>query len=348
MNAPNDSEAGFSSSSRRTNQDRPDEEGRPPANAVEGAVTVKRELVVGLGPVPSDLVQEVLGDLAEFVASPSDDQLRMASGAIVRADIDVDSHMLDSMPELKVLARTGVGTERVDVTEADRRGIPVAITPGSNTDAVAEGALSHLLALTKSLRPLTSLVAEGRWSERSDYAVGDLARGTLAVLGYGRIGSKVGALAGAFGMRVVAFDPFVQVEGVEQAATAEEAVSDATHISVHLPSTPETAGLLGATFIAGLRPGAILVNLARGDIADNDALLEGLESGQLAGVGLDVFPDEPPAHHPLFDHPRVVLTPHVMGLSEQSAKKTFQMAAEAVAAVLRGEQPMAVATVPNV
>lgn len=305
-------------------------------------------LVVGLGAVPVDPVQNVLGDVADFVDSPSDEDLQAAFGAIVRADVDVDAELLDAMPALKVLARTGVGTERVDLEEAGRRGISVAITPGSNTEAVAEGAFSHLLALTKSLRPLTSLVAEGRWSERGDHPVGDLLGGTLAVLGYGRIGSRVGQLAHAFGMRVVAFDPFVRVEGVEQAATIEEAVAEATHISIHLPSTPETTGLIGASFMSRLRRGAILVNLARGDIADNDALLSGLQSGQLAGVGLDVFPDEPPRHHPLFDHPRVVLTPHVMGLSEQSAKRTFQMAAEAVLAVVRGEQPLAVATAPSV
>lgn len=307
-----------------------------------------RPVVVGLGPVPTDLVQGVLGAAADFIDTPSADDLAVAVGAIVRADVDVDKATFDTMPALQVLARTGVGTERVDVAEAARRGIPVAITPGSNTDAVAEGAIAHLLALTKSLSPLTSLVAEGRWLERTDHPVGDLAGGTLAVLGYGRIGSRVGALAQAFGMRVVAFDPFVKVTGVEQAATAEEAVAEASHISIHLPSTPETAGLIDAQFIAGLRPGAILVNLARGDIADNDALLQGLESGQLAGVGLDVFPNEPPAYHALFDHPRVTLTPHVMGLSEQSAKKTFEMAAEAVLAVLQGEQPMAVADVPSV
>ncbi len=307
-----------------------------------------RPVVVGLGPVPRDIVQPVLGSAADFIDTPSTEDLAVAVGAIVRADVDVDKAVLEQMPALRVLARTGVGTERVDVAEAARRGIPVAITPGSNTDAVAEGALAHLLALTKSLRPLTSLVSEGRWSERTEHSVGDLAGGTLAVLGYGRIGSRVGTLAQAFGMRVVAFDPFVQVSGVEQAGSAQEAVAEASHISIHLPSTPETTGLIDAPFIAGLRPGAILVNLARGDIADNDALLEGLQSGQLAGVGLDVFPGEPPSHHPLFDHPRVVLTPHVMGLSEQSAKKTFEMAAEAVRAVLGGEQPMAVADVPSV
>lgn len=301
-------------------------------------------LVIGLGPVPAEVVGPILGEGVDFVDDPTAEDRARAVGAIVRADVDVDMAAWDQMPALRVLARTGVGTERVDLAEAEKRGIVVAITPGSNTDAVAEGAFAHLLALTKSLRPLSSLVAEGRWSERTDHPVGDLQGGVLAVLGYGRIGSRVGELAQAFGMRVVAYDPFVEITGVEQAATAAEAVAEATHVSIHLPSTPETQGLVDAGFIRGLQPGVIVVNLARGDVTDLDALLEGLEGGVLGGVGLDVFPDEPPQRHPIFDHQRVVLTPHVMGLSARSARRTFEMAAEAVRDVLGGSAPAAVAT----
>jgi phosphoglycerate dehydrogenase-like enzyme len=267
-----------------------------------------------------------------------------ASGAIVRAHIVVDATALDSMPQLRVIARTGVGTEKVDVAEATRRGIPVIITPGSNTHAVAEGALAHLLSLTKALPRLTNMVREGEWENRSQVTVGDLEGGVLAILGYGRIGRRVGALARAFGMSVVAYDPYLSDADVPLASSVDEAVAGATHISVHLPGTPETAGLIGREIIQSLTSGAILVNLARGEVVDMDALLEGLESGQLAGVGLDVFPDEPPAHHPLFDHPQVILSPHVMGLTTQSTAETFRQAAQGIADYLAGKPVDHVAT----
>ena len=301
-------------------------------------------LVIALGDVDSAVVRPVLEGHARWVENPSETEVAEAVGAIVRAHIVVDAPALDSMPSLRVIARTGVGTERVDVAEATRRGIPVIITPGSNTHAVAEGALAHLLSLTKALARLTSMVREGEWASRSQVTVGDLDGGVLAILGYGRIGRRVSQLARAFGMNVVAYDPYVNEADVPLAASVEEAVAGATHISVHLPGTPETAGLIGREIIQSLTPGAILVNLARGEVVDMDALLEGLESGQLSGVGLDVFPDEPPAHHPLFDHPQVILSPHVMGLTTQSTAETFRQAAQGIADFLAGKTLEHVAT----
>ena len=295
--------------------------------------------VVALGDVDSGIVAPILELHARFIADPSEEDMAGAVGAIVRAHVTVDKEMLSRMPHLKVLARTGVGTERVDVAEATRRGIPVVITPGSNTHAVAEGALAHLLALTKALPQLTALVREDSWAKRATITVGDLAGGTLAVLGYGRIGRQVAKLAQAFGMSVVAYDPYVSQADVPLAATVAEALAEATHISIHLPGTPETRGLISRETVASLTPGTILVNLARGEVVDLDALLWGLESGHLGGVGLDVFDDEPPARHPLFDHPQVVLSPHVMGLTTQSTAETFRQAAQGIADVLAGKTP---------
>jgi len=300
-------------------------------------------LVVGLGPVPTDVVQPILGGHAEFVDNPTDEHLSRAVGAIVRADVDVDVAVFDSMPQLKVLARTGVGVDRVDVEQATARGIPVVITPGSNTQAVAEGTMAHLLAVTKNLAVMTELVRQGRWSERSAHTIGDLDGGVLALLGFGRIGRRVADLAQAFGMTVVAYDPYADISEVSSAATPEEAVSAASHVSLHLPSTPETAGLVNRELIGSMSPGTVMVNLARGDVLDVDAALWGLGEGILAGVGLDVFPEEPAVHHPLLDHPRVVLTPHVMGLSTRSARATFEMAAQGIVDVLTGNPPAALA-----
>jgi len=296
-------------------------------------------LVVALGDVDPSIVGPILAPHARFVNNPAPQDLAEAVGALVRAHVVVDSAVLDSLPKLRVIARTGVGTDRVDVAEAWRRGIPVAITPGSNTHAVAEGAMAHLLTLTKSLPRLSALVREDRWSERNSVGVGDLEGGVLAILGYGRIGRRVAQLARAFGMSVLGYDPYVTEADIPMAKSLGEAVSKATHISVHLPGTPETRGLIGRDVIESLTPGAILVNLARGEVVDVDALLWGLESGQLGGVGLDVFDEEPPSQHPLFDHPRVVLSPHVMGLSTQSTRETFRQAAKAIADFLSGTTP---------
>jgi D-3-phosphoglycerate dehydrogenase len=166
----------------------------------------------------------------------------------------------------------------------------------------------------------------------------------LAVLGYGRIGRRVATLARALGMIVIAYDPYVEKADVPLASSVEEAVCEATHISVHLPATTETTGLINRSIVESLKPGAILVNLARGEVVDMDALLWGVESGQLAGVGLDVFPEEPPAHHPLFDHPAVVLSPHVMGLTTLSTAETFRQAARGIADYLQGRAPEHVAS----
>lgn len=301
-------------------------------------------IVLALGALDEDIVAPILLPHARLVSDPSPADRARAIGAIVRAHVRVDAAELDSLPALRVIARTGVGTERVDVAEATRRGIPVIITPGSNTQAVAEGALAHLLSLTKSLGALTTLVRDGQWSKRDTHLVGDLHGGVLAVLGFGRIGRQVAKLATAFGMTPIAYDPYVDSADVPLAGSVREAVAEATHISVHLPATEETRGLIDHALIQSLRPGTILVNLARGDVVDLDALLGGLESGHLGGVGLDVFAEEPPAHHPLFDHPRVVLTPHMMGLSTQSTAETFRQAAQGIADFLAGKTPQHVAT----
>ena len=304
-------------------------------------------VVVGLGPVEPGIVDPVVIGHARFVADPGPADLAVAVGAIVRAHVRVDTALLDSMPQLRALARTGVGVEKVDVQQAHARGIPVIITPGSNTNAVAEGTLAHLLALTKSLPELTTLVRDNRWTERDEVEVGDLEGGTLAILGYGRIGRKVAQLAQAFGMTIRAYDPYVTDADVPLAASVEEALSSATHISCHLPATPETTGIINRRVIESLSPGTILVNVARGEVLDLDAALWGLTTGVLGGVGLDVFKQEPPQHHAIFDHPNVVLTPHVMGLTTASTAETFRQAAQGILEVLAGRTPAHIAPPPN-
>ncbi|MER5518000.1 NAD(P)-dependent oxidoreductase [Streptomyces sp. NPDC002763] len=300
-------------------------------------------VVVALGPVDADTVIPVLGERVTFVTDPTPGDLAVAAGAIVRADRQVDGDLLARMPRLRVIARTGVGVELVDVAAASARGIAVVVTPNSGSRAVAEGVLAMALHLTKRLNPLTELVREGRWAERATLPVGDLDGATLGIVGYGRIGRRVGELAAAFGMRTLAYDPFSPPPAEVACADLGELVEEADVVTLHAPLTDGTRHLVDEQLLARVKPGAILVNCGRGGLLDLDATLAALETGRLSGAGLDVFDPEPARHHPLFDHPNVVLTPHLMGMTRRAMTLTFVDAARGVADVLAGRPPAAVA-----
>jgi D-3-phosphoglycerate dehydrogenase / 2-oxoglutarate reductase len=306
-------------------------------------VSRRRPVVVALGAVDPALVAGVLGDTVEFVARPGPEDLARAEGAMVRADAVVDAALLARAPRLRVLARTGVGVDQVDMAAARARGIAVVITPGSGTRAVAEGVLAHALHLVKRLAPLTRLVREDRWAERAGVGVGDLDGATIGIIGYGRIGRRVGELAAAFGMRVLAHDPVSPPPAEVDCPDLGELAGASDLLTLHVPLTEATHHLVDAGFLSRIRPGAMLVNCGRGGLLDLDAALAALNAGRLGGIGLDVFDPEPPAHHPLFDHPNVVLTPHVMGLSRRAKAATSAAAARGVGDVLAGRRPAALA-----
>lgn len=297
--------------------------------------------VVALGRVDPALVVPHLPEGARFVAEPTADDLQLATGAIVRADATVDRALLDRMPRLHVLARTGVGVDAVDVEEATRRGIAVVITPGAGTNAVAEGALAMVLHLLKRLRWTTACVAESRWADRDMRTLGDLDGATIGIVGYGRIGRRVAHLAQAFGMTVVAHDPLVPA--VPELVELAELRRRADVITLHLPLTDQTHHLVDAAFLSRVNAGTVLVNCGRGGLLDLDAAAQALADGRLGGLGLDVFDPEPPPHHPVFDREDVVLSPHLMGLSTAATRATFAVAARGVADVLSGRPPAAVA-----
>ncbi|MET7484953.1 NAD(P)-dependent oxidoreductase [Streptomyces sp. NPDC005538] len=304
---------------------------------------MSKHVVVALGPVDTDTVAPVLGERVTFVTDPTPDDLAVAEGAIVRADRHVDADLLARMPRLRVIARTGVGVDLVDVATASARGIPVVVTPNSGSRAVAEGVLAMALHLTKRLNPLTELVREGRWAERASLPVGDLDGATVGIVGYGRIGRRVGELAAVFGMRTLAYDPFSPPPADVACADLDDLVATSDVITLHTPLTDGTRHLVGERLLARVKPGAILVNCGRGGLLDLDATLAALESGRLSGVGLDVFDPEPALYHPLFDHPNVVLTPHLMGMTRRAMTLTFVDAARGVADVLADRPPAAVA-----
>ncbi|GAB3053106.1 hypothetical protein GCM10027053_11720 [Intrasporangium mesophilum] len=300
-------------------------------------------VVVGLGPVDPDQVNPILDGHCRFVPEPTEADLAQAQGAIVRADALVDGALLGLTPRLRVVARTGVGVERVDLDAATARGIAVVITPGAGATAVAEGAIGMALHLVKRFGRLTSLVRSGQWAARGTISVGDLAGSVLGVVGFGRIGQRAAALGSALGMSVLAYDPLSEPPADVRCADLEDLVSRSDVITLHLPLLHSTRHLVGAELLRHVKPGAVLINCGRGGLTDLDAVHAALLDGRLSGVGLDVFDPEPPDHHPLFDHPDVVLTPHVMGMSRQASATTFLDAAQGVLDVLTGVGPAAVA-----
>lgn len=300
-------------------------------------------VVVALGPVDADTVGPVLGERVTFITDPAPADLAVAEGALVRADRRVDEDLLRRAPRLRVIARTGVGVDLVDMAAASARGIAVVITPDSGSRAVAEGVFAMALHLTKRLRPLTDLVRDGRWAERNAVPVGDLDGAALGIVGYGRIGRRVGELGAAFGMRTLAYDPVSPPPDGFRCADLGELAESSDVLTLHAPLVESTRRLVNERLLSRVRPGAILINCGRGGLLDSDATLAALESGRLSGVGLDVFDPEPARHHPLFDHPGVVLTPHLMGMTRRAMTLTFVDAARGVADVLAGRPPAAVA-----
>lgn len=263
---------------------------------------------------------------------------RVGAVAILSRQGPVTAAVMDAAPGLRIVARHGVGVDDVDVAEAHRRGILVTRAPGSNSQAVAEHTLAMLLALAKDLPGWSAGVAAGGW-RGADGKSRDIAGMRLGLLGCGAIGTAVARLAQAFGMAVSAHTrDGAGAPGVAHAPTLPALLESSDVLSLHLPYGPATRHIIGAAELAALPPGAILINTSRGGLVDEDALRAALDSGHLSGAGLDVFEGEPPpADHPLRRHPRVICTPHVSGVTDRSLVNMGVMAAECIAAVLRGQ-----------
>jgi D-3-phosphoglycerate dehydrogenase len=173
--------------------------------------------------------------------------------------------------------------------------------------------------------------------------VGDLEGFTLGIIGYGRIGRRVARIAEAFDLNVIAYDPYAEIPAAIRCDSVEELLAGSDFTTLHVPLTPENQNLINASRLSVMKPGAVLINCSRGGLIDLDAAHRALESGQLSGLGLDVYDPEPPAHHPLFDHENVVLTPHLMGFTRQGMAHTVRDAAQGAVDVLAGREPVAVA-----
>ena len=240
-----------------------------------------------------------------------------------------------------MIGRAGIGVDNVDVEAATKRGIIVANAPQSNIVAAAEHTIALMLALARNIPQAHGSLTAGRW-ERSRFGGVEVYEKTLGVLGFGRIGQLVAARARAFGMRILAFDPFVCADrfrelGAEKAETAAEVYAQADFITVHLPKTPETRGWLDAEAFAQMRDGVRMINCARGELVDDAALKDALDSGKVAGAALDVFPSEPITDYPLFEgYPNVVVTPHLGASTTEAQDRAGVQTAEQVVAALTG------------
>lgn len=260
---------------------------------------------------------------------------------IVRSQTRVTARVLEAAERLKVVARAGIGLDNVDVEAATRRGILVVNAPQSNIVSAAEHTIALLLAQARNIPQAHAALRAGRW-ERARYQGVELAGKTLGIVGLGRVGAMVAQRALAFGMRVIAYDPYVPREraremGVDLMPSLEALLVQSDFVSLHLPRTAQTEGLIGAHELGLMKEGARLVNTARGGIVDEEALAKAIEDGHLGGAALDVFAEEPPGDSPLFHLENVVVTPHLGAATVEAQDKAGAQIAEMVRLALAGE-----------
>ncbi|WP_110181776.1 phosphoglycerate dehydrogenase [Nocardioides solisilvae] len=263
-----------------------------------------------------------------------------ADALLVRSQTRVDAELLDRAPRLKVVARAGVGLDNVDVRAATQQGVMVVNAPTSNLVSAAELAVALLLAAARHVSPAHAALRRGEW-ERTRFTGTELFEKTLGIVGLGRVGVLVAQRLAAFGMRVIAYDPYVQAGRAAQMGVRlvdlDTLLLESDFMSVHLPRTVETVGLIGAAELARVRPGLVLVNAARGGIVDEAALHDALKTGRVAAAGLDVFTEEPCPDSPLLALDNVVATPHLGAATAEAQEKAGVAVARSVRLALAGE-----------
>ncbi len=267
--------------------------------------------------------------------------LPQAHVLLVRSGFKVTKEVIDKAVNLRVICRVGVGLDNIDVEYAKSRGIAVLNVPGGNATSVAEHTLALLFALAKDLFFYDRRVREGDWSSRHSYRAIELFGKTIGLVGFGTIGQEVARMCLGLGMRVLFFDPFVSscaLPGVEKVESLSELLAQSDFVSLHVPLNEATRHLIGREELRLMKPSAFLINVARGAVVSEEALLEALQKGWIRGAALDVFSEEPPPRdHPFFSLPNVILTPHVAGLTRESTERVAVQAAERVIEFLRAE-----------
>jgi D-3-phosphoglycerate dehydrogenase len=292
----------------------------------------------------------------DVVTDMDETELPSAIGAydaiVIRSATKLTADVIEHADRLKVIGRAGIGVDNVDVPAATKRGIIVANAPESNTIAAAEHTIAMMLAQARNIPQADASLKSGKW-ERSKFGGVEVYEKTLGVLGFGRIGQLVAERAEAFGMNLLAYDPYVAAEryrelGVERAESPEDLYARSDVITIHLPKTPETIDYVNGEAFARMKDGVRIVNCARGELIDLAALEDAIRSGKVAGASLDVFPGEPVTEHPLFAYDNVVVTPHLGASTAEAQDRAGVITAEQVVAALNGELVSNAVNIPKV
>src|SRR3954470_7471302 len=274
-------------------------------------------------------------DRAELLAAIVD-----VDAVLVRSATQIDAEALGKARRLRVVARAGVGLDKVDVAAATQAGVMVVNAPTSNIVSAAELAVGLLIAAARNIAPANSALKDGQW-KRSHYTGIELYDKTVGIVGLGRIGQLTAQRLMAFDMKVIAYDPYIPPGRAAQLGITlvelDTLLEESDFISIHLPKTPETVGLIGAEALAKVKPSRVMVNAARGGIVDEQALADAVADGRVHAAGFDVFAKEPCTDSPLFAHERVVVTPHLGASTEEAQEKAGVAVARSVRLALSGE-----------
>ena len=263
-----------------------------------------------------------------------------ANAILIRSATKVDEEAIAAAPKLKVIARAGVGLDNVDIKAATTAGVMVVNAPTSNIISAAELTVGHIISLSRFIPAAHASLAAGTW-KRSKFTGVELYEKTVGIIGLGRIGALITARLQAFGMNVVAYDPYVTSARAQQLGvtllTLDELLAQSDFITIHMPKTPETTGMISTEQFALMKPTAFIVNVARGGLIDEDALYAALKSQRIAGAGLDVFVNEPPLDSPLLSLENIILTPHLGASTDEAQEKAGVAVAKSVRLALGGE-----------
>lgn len=307
--------------------------------------------ILTIGPLP-DWVLNRFSPQYEIVTVEDSDRsevLRACDKSVIaiiaRGAVMIDGEIMDRAPSLRLIARTGVGYDTVSIPDATSRGIPVTYTPGAMTRSVAEHAMSLIFSAFKKLTYWQTSLVNNDWNARYREKSRDLEESTLGIVGYGRIGRQLRLICNPLEMKVLADDPYINHSRYLQDDVTftdlEGVLSNSDVISLHVPLNQETTGLINRENLRLIQPGTTLINTSRGRVIESlDIIYEALEDGLLGAAGLDVYPDEPPAtNHPIFTHPRAILTGHVAARSPLSQKRILLTMLKEVTAILEGNKP---------
>lgn len=287
------------------------------------------EIIRERGPLPESRMLELVGEI---------------DGTICGDDAFTPAVIDKALPRLKVISKYGIGLDKIDVAHATAKRIPVLFTPGVNHTTVAEHTFCLLLALKRQLTDLAMHTMAGQWKRLTGH---EIMGSTIGIVGLGRIGKEVAIRAKAFGLEILAYDiywdeAFARQYGVKRAASIGEVFSTAGILSLHTNLSEETRGMINAASIASMQDGVTILNCARGELVETDAMVAALQSGKVAGYGTDVLDEEPPrADHPLLSAPRCIVTPHIGSRTYESVQRQAGMACDNLIRFMNGEKPLA-------